>query len=90
MCVFTVTSLWSWVVAAVKVERRRVVVWDLSRSWRRIVVPPPEAFPFDSNFPLSVEGDFLNPVKASVDQSETVAINQFQLHVDLVVVHLAI
>src|SRR5664279_2117907 len=44
-CVFILTSLWSWVVAAVDGDRRRVMVWVLTRFRRQDGCPTPEAFP---------------------------------------------
>jgi hypothetical protein len=38
----------------------------------------------------AVEGVFLDPVEASVDQQEGFAVNQLKLHVDLVAVHVSI
>lgn len=61
-------------VAAAVEERRRVVVWDPPRSL----------------LGLPVKGNLPHPMKAEVDEQEAVAINQLQLHTNLVTIHLAI
>ena len=38
----------------------------------------------------AVEGVFLDPVEASVDEQERFAVNELKLHVDLVAVHVSI
>src|SRR5277367_3179267 len=38
----------------------------------------------------AVEGIFLNPVEAALDQHELIAVYQLQLHMNLVAIHVAI
>ena len=43
-----------------------------------------------SRFGLAVEREFLNPVKASVDEKKVVPVYKFELEMSLVAVHVAI